>query len=225
MDSRKNHRRPQARPGIRRASRGFTIVELIISMSILLVAASIFYRMVASTSQLREVNRQNAIAADAARVVLEEMRNEDFTQLFYLFNEDPSDDPDGPGTAPGNRFFVEDLVPLPTRPDGLVGEVILPARITKVEQEPSGEAGGKMAMGGAGAGGRALVDELWLREDIPDAELGLPRDLNGDNVVDDSNHAGDYMVLPVSIVVRWQGKYSERSLRVVTMLTDFDPAQ
>ena len=67
-----------------------------------------------------------------------------------------------------------------------------------------------------------FVDELWVREDLVDAELGLPRDLNGDNVVDDQNHAGDYIILPVCIVVRWQGMFGERSLRMVTMLTDFE---
>ena len=183
-------------------------------MSILLVASNIFYRMVASTSKLREVNRENAIAADAARVVIEQMRNEDFTQLFYLFNEDPSDDPDGPGSAPGNRFSVENLEPLASDSAGVVGEIILPARLTPVDSS-----------GQAGAGGAALVEELWLREDLADAELGLPRDLNGDNVIDDTDHAGDYMILPVCVVVRWQGRHSERSLRMVTMLADFDPVQ
>lgn len=201
--------------------KGFTLVELVVAMSVLLVAASIFYRMLASTTQLRDTNRENAVAADAARVCLEEMRNASFSELWALYNDDPSDDPDGPGTAPGNRFRVEDLDPLPGSPGGTVGEVILPAQLTQVEvtvEEPMGKLGG-------GGTTTMIVDELWLREDVVDPELGLPRDLNGDNVVDTLDHAEDYLVLPVCVRIRWQSAFGERSMRVVTMLTDFEVAR
>ena len=199
----------------RAGRRGFTLVEMIIALSIMLVAASIFCRMVASTSKLREVNRENAIAADAARVLLEQMRSVAFSEVFALYNDDASDDPSGAGTAPGNGFSVEDLRPLPTSPNGLVGEVILPVQLVEVEEEA-----GAVKLGGES--GPVVVQELWLREDTVDAELGMPRDLNGDNVVDELDHANDYIILPVCIVVRWQGVFGARSMRVVTMLTDFD---
>jgi prepilin-type N-terminal cleavage/methylation domain-containing protein len=195
--------RPQ---GVRRP--GFTIVELIIALSILLIAASIFYRMVASTAKLRQVNRENAVAADAARVLIEGMRNRTFSELFALYNNDPNDDPGDPGTAPGSLFFVDRLKPLASSPGGLVGEVFLPTRIIEVE---------------VAGGSTVVVEELWVCEDTVDAGLGMPRDLNGDSVVDDQNHADDYIILPVRVVIRWQGMFGERSLRVVTMLTDFEP--
>ncbi len=199
----------------RAGRRGFTLVEMIIALSIMLVAASIFCRMVASTSKLREVNRENAIAADAARVLLEQMRSVAFSEVFALYNDDASDDPSGAGTAPGNGFSVADLRPLPASPNGLVGEVILPIQLVEVEEEA-----GAVKLGGES--GPVVVQELWLREDTVDAELGMPRDLNGDNVVDELDHANDYIILPVCIVVRWQGVFGARSMRVVTMLTDFD---
>jgi prepilin-type N-terminal cleavage/methylation domain-containing protein len=222
MDDGKNDRRTLASPEVcpSRLSRGrrsgFTILELVVALGILLIASSIFFRLVASTSKLREVNRENAIAADAARVVIEQMRNRPFSDLFKLYNADPADDPGGAGTAPGNLFFVDRLRPLATSPGGLVGEVLLPSQLTEVEV--AGGRGGTQL----GGGGTVIVEELWLREDVIDDGLGLPRDLNGDNVVDELNHATDYIILPVRVVVRWQGVFSERSLRVVTMLTDFE---
>jgi len=89
-----------------------------------------------------------------------------------------------------------------------VGEVFLPTRIIEVE---------------VAGGSTVVVEELWVCEDTVDADLGMPRDLNGDSVVDDQNHADDYIILPVRVVIRWQGMFGERSLRVVTMLTDFEP--
>lgn len=219
MDARRNCKptfdSDETRPhGARRS--GFTIVELIIALSILLIAASIFYRMVASTAKLRQVNRENAIAADAARVLIEEMRNRTFSELFALYNNDSSDDPGGPGTAPGNLFSVDRLTPLASSPGGQVGEVFLPSRVTEVEIAGGGS-GGKWS----GGGGTVVVEELWVCEDAVDADLGMPRDLNGDSVIDEENHAGDYIVLPVRVVIRWKGMFGERSLRMVTMLTDF----
>ena len=86
------------------------------------------------------------------------------------------DDPDGLGSAPGHRFAVEGLDPLPTALDGLIGEVHLPG----VEVEP----------------------RKWqLREDQVLPALGLPRDLNGDSILDEGDHALDYVPLPVRVTI------------------------
>ena len=65
-----------------RARRGATLVEMMVVMTIMIAAASIFSQMVVATAQLREVQRENAIAAEAARVLIEEIRNEDFRDVF-----------------------------------------------------------------------------------------------------------------------------------------------
>ena len=57
-----------------------------------------------------------------------------------------------------------------------------------------------------------------LREDIKDASLGMPRDLNGDGVIDSENHAGDYVLLPVKVRIDWKGITGERSFEVCTVL-------
>ena len=57
-----------------------------------------------------------------------------------------------------------------------------------------------------------------LREDAEDARLGMPRDLNGDGVIDAANHAGNYRLLPVRVSVTWRGVNGLRTLTVESML-------
>jgi len=195
--------------------------------SVVLVAVSIFYQMVLSTKRLRVLNHENAVAVEAARCVIEQMRNEEFDEVFELFNADPSDDPGGGGTAPGYRFAVPGLEPLDSAEDGLIGEVMLPALL--VEEPPAGgggQVGGMQQVGGGGGGGGGGVvvvaePEWQLREDFVDTELGLPRDLSGDSIIDDEDHSADYLILPIRIRMRWQGVYGERTLDLYTMVGEF----
>ena len=176
----------------RRGRRGLTAIELMVVMTILLVAISAFSGTVASAFNQRGVNRENAIAATAAGNLLETMRDQDFAQLFALYNEDPADDPGGAGSAPGNRFAVDGLDPAPGAVGGAIGEVIFPT--------VAGE----------------------LREDVADDRLGMPRDLDGDHVIDSADHAGDYFRLPVAIRLRWTGKAGVREMTVHSMLCVFE---
>ena len=78
--------------------------------------------------------------------------------------------------------------------DGLAGQVIFPTRV-----------------GFPGA----------LREDVVDAKLGMPRDLDGDGVIDTANHAGNYRLLPVIVRVRWRGATGNASAELRTMLGNY----
>ena len=49
-----------------------------------------------------------------------------------------------------------------------------------------------------------------LSEEAAFEALGLPRDLNGDSMIDDRDHSDDYQVLPVLIRIEWQGKSGSR---------------
>ena len=53
---------------------------------------------------------------------------------------------------------------------------------------------------------------LVLREDVADATLGMPRDLNGDGAVDADDHSDDYIVLPVRITLQWRGQSTVRQM-------------
>lgn len=94
------------------------------------------------------------------------------------------------GTSPGANFAVAGLTPAPDDEDGFVGTIQFP-----------------------GTGKE-------LHEDGEDAELGLPRDIDGDGAVDGEDHASDYRILPVRIAISWTGQNGARTFELVTVLTE-----
>lgn len=90
--------------------------------------------------------------------------------------------------SPGPNFAVDGLEPRAGDADGLAGQVVFP-------------------MIGAA-----------LREDVDDAQLEMPRDLNNDGAVDALDHSGDYRVLPVIIRVEWRGVNGDGRLEYRTRL-------
>ena len=53
----------------------------------------------------------------------------------------------------------------------------------------------------------------------------MPRDLSGDHVVDDLDHAADYFRLPVAVHLEWQGEVGVRSLVFHAMFCEFEYAE
>lgn len=168
------------------------MVELMVALSIMTVCGYLLSSTITATMAHRVAEREMAVATRAIQNVFEDMRNEEFGLVYALYNDDPNDDPGGTGTAPGRNFLVDGLAPLAGDPDGFVGAVVMPS--------PSGA----------------------LREDVEDAELSLPRDLNGDAKIDDGDHASDYIVMPVRVVVEWNGYAGPRRLEMFTMLADLE---
>lgn len=182
----------------RKSRRGMTLIEIAFALPIVLVAFSMMLQTLTAGAGLREVGRESWIASGAAQDVLERMRNEDYRDVFRLYNADPFDDPLGPGTAPGNLFEVPALTAANPEQAGMVGEVEFAAWNTGSEVVP-----------------------VWeVREDIPDARLGTPRDLNADSLIDDANHAEDFSILPVIVTLRWRGRLGPREFRLHTVLSE-----
>ena len=123
------------------------------------------------------------------------MRGLEFEELYARFNVDTSDDPES-GDSPGPWFQVQGLQPLSSSTSGFQGMIHLPEHL-----RPDGGS--------------------ELREDLIDSELGMPRDLTGDNLIDGADHAQDYMILPVRVRVEWRGHCGERSFELVTLMTEF----
>ncbi len=195
-----HQRRLRGRVGLARAVQGgsqsgLSLVEVSLVMVIMLVAISIFGNTVLSTARLRGLNRENALAAEAARTVVERMLNLPFEERYASYNSAAGDDPLGAGTAPGSRFAIAGLAPVPEAADGLIGELVFPD--IDVAGTPE------------------------LRESLADPLLGMPRDLNGDLVVDDKDHAKDYILLPVLVRLRWLGGSGRREFRVYTQMADY----
>ena len=157
---------------------------------VLTVAVGMLSSTMVSTARLRPIQRETALASEAARAQLETMRARPFDELFALYNADPADDPGGAGTAPGAAFAVPALDPQTGDEDGLVGVVRMPAAAAP------------------------------LREDAADASLGLPRDLDADGELDGADHAGDYEILPVEIRLEWKGAAGPQDLVIYTMFAD-----
>jgi type II secretory pathway pseudopilin PulG len=93
------------------------------------------------------------------------------------------------GVSPGSTFTAAGLSARANDADGLVGSIEFPG------------------------------DGVQLIEDVKDVELGMPRDLDRDGAVDALDHAADYVILPVRVVLEWRGANGNRSLELVTVLT------
>ena len=94
----------------------------------------------------------------------------------------------------GAAFDVDGLEPQDGDADGRVGQILFPV-------EP-------------------LLPGI-LREDLNQAELGTPRDLNNDGAIDALDHALDYVVLPVLVRVDWAGPAGDSRVEFRTIISDF----
>ena len=168
------------------------MIELMISMVILTMCCGMLTSTLSSTSTHRLANQERAIAVEAARGVLGDMHNWNFGAVYMTYNADPTDDPEGEGSAPGKYFQVEGLLPSDDDLDGFVGEIFFPTSTGP------------------------------LLESVVDDALGMPRDLNGDMVVDEEDHTLDHLVLPVRLVVQWHGRGGLRTFEISTILADLE---
>jgi hypothetical protein len=164
-----------------------------IEIMVVMIVLTISMAMFSST--LVGTARQNANKREVTRAAEGARR-----QLEILRSEpfdqifalyNPSADDDPPAAAaPGAAFDVEGLEAVPGDPDGRVGEVVF------ASTGPT------------------------LREDAVHAALGMPRDLSGDLAIDDGDHSGDYIILPVLVRVRWQGATGPHVLEMQSLFTD-----
>lgn len=168
---------------------GFTLVELLIAMTILSVAMLGAVGTLTQISSLAGSNRESTLAYQSARAMLERVQAVPFEEALQRFNDDPADDPAGPGSAEGMHFAVPGLNLQATDDDGFCGRVLLP---------------------GSGT--------TSLREDLVDAGFGLPADLNGDGVIDGVDHSADKILLPIRVQVEWIGMSGERTAGFSTVL-------
>jgi prepilin-type N-terminal cleavage/methylation domain-containing protein len=82
-----------------RSQAGFTLLELMVAVVVIVVA---FFGLLLSLhygNVLNETARQLQLAHDGARQAMEAVRAYDFAYIYYSFNANTADDPNGPGTA------------------------------------------------------------------------------------------------------------------------------
>ncbi len=184
----------RGRSGVRPASgtrSGFTLIEMLVSFAALLVVLLGFTRMLLSSRMASSTNHASTVAKEAGRSMIETLEAADFQDVFALYNDDPADDPGGPGTAPGADFAVRGLDADRDDADDLAGEILFPVQ------------------------GGELCETLAL------PQFGLPADLNGDGDPDDANVTDDYRLLPVIVRVEWQNSSGTGRVEFRTLIGDF----
>lgn len=174
-----------------RRTRGMTLLEVTISIAVMTIAMAMFSSVITATTRIGTEKRLASVASHAARSQLERLRCQPFAEVWRLYNESPADDPGGAGSGPGPHFEVPGLKPVQGDVDGFVGRVVLPHV------------------------GTALL------ENALDERFGLPRDLNGDTLIDESDHAVNYEILPVMVELEWDTPLGPRRLEMHTMLAGY----
>lgn len=163
-------------------------------ITLLVISVGGFTRVILSASRATSTQHEWTVAQEAARGVIETLHAADFADVFARYNDDASDDP-ASGASPGAGFAVASLSPMAGDADGLAGEIVFPTT--------------------------HVLGALELREDAFVPRLEMPRDLNGDGVVDDEDHAGDYRILPVLVRVEWRSPAGKARLEMATLLADY----
>ena len=120
---------------IKMKQKGFTLVEVMGTVSIMSIGILGLFQTLLLTTRLNTFSREKTIAMEAAREKLEELRVYEFQEIYRAFNSDHSDDPDGPGTGPGPNFEVQGLNVRSDDPDGMTGRIAFPERETTVDPE------------------------------------------------------------------------------------------
>lgn len=181
---------------LRRSRRkGLTLVEIAVGCVILVTGVLSFAQAMISLERAQQHTREVGRATQAARQVLEGIQAQAFAEAFRYYNGTPTDDPGGAGTAPGKNFSVPGLSAKADDPDGFVGEVIFPT--------PADQPG-------------------VLRENTVDAKLGMPRDLNGDGLINNlADYSTTYTILPVRVRVEWVGVGGPGVVELRTLLGNF----
>lgn len=163
------------------ARRGFTLIELAIATSILMIGIVSVLSATSQMHSLRKVNRERTLAQNAVRSMAERI---------HASSHGFSDQPEtwaqqvlatyGPGGSGGNTFAVEGLAP----EEGAVG--VGSIRIGTDETDTDAELG---------------------------ADLGMPRDLDGDGDAADADVSATGRILPVVLTLRWRGENGVHLMR------------
>jgi len=109
---------------IRSASGGMTLVEVMISMMVMLVAVGGTLGTISGHLMLGDSARETALAYQEAQRVVETMKAENFGEVFARYNDPTGDDPDA--SSAGAHFEVPGLTPWKTDADGRVGRILFP---------------------------------------------------------------------------------------------------
>jgi prepilin-type N-terminal cleavage/methylation domain-containing protein len=162
------------------ARKGFTLLEVTLAMSVLVVAMMAISATTLRVHTLRRQNHERSVAENAVRMIAERIQSASRLARTNPAGWAPTMIADlNPGGSVGNTFDLFELTP--TNAGSSVGS------ITVVTNENTTDA--------------AL-----------DAQLGMPRDLDGDGLVANPNVAATARLLPVIVRARWKGVSGDQEI-------------
>jgi len=112
--------RPLAPRSGRACERGSALIETTVALMLFAVGAVAVLGTISYSFALDLTNRETALAMQAARDKLEEIRAQPLADVVVSYNADVADDPDGTATAPGDTFTVAGLQQVGSDPIGTV---------------------------------------------------------------------------------------------------------
>ncbi|NOT29170.1 MAG: hypothetical protein HOP15_01840 [Planctomycetes bacterium] len=112
------------RAGPRAPKQGFTLIELMVSFSALMVVLLGFSRMLLSSHMASSTTHEATLAKEAARSMIELLQATPLAEIYPSRNSNTADDP--VGGAPGAGFAVRGLEAPLGDPDGLPGRILFP---------------------------------------------------------------------------------------------------
>lgn len=122
----------------RRRQRGMTLLEVMAASGIFVIAAGGILMLTASMERHDRLIHEYELAESTARRVVEDIQYrglDSFFDLYFQYDTDPSNDPDGSGTAPGpdmSDLTVPGLQPSSDSPTGNLVEIIMHTDETEV---------------------------------------------------------------------------------------------
>jgi type II secretory pathway pseudopilin PulG len=161
--------------GIHRREQGFSLVEVMVSFSVLVIVLVGFSRMLVSSRLASSTTHEATLAKQAARSMVEVLQATPLDDAYAMYNANDGDDPGAAGSAPGNGFSVPGLEAPEGDADGLPGAILFP------------EANG-------------VLSELQIA-----ARYGWPMDMDRDGDVSSADVSSTYSILPVVVRVEWRG--------------------
>lgn len=106
--------------------RGFTLIEMLVAFSALMVVLLGLSRMLLSSQMAMNTTHEATLARQAAREQIEVLYAATVADVYATYNADAGDDPNGAGTAPGVGFEVAGLEAPLGDADGLPGRILFP---------------------------------------------------------------------------------------------------
>ncbi len=191
----------------RSGSAGTGLVDVLLAMSVIIAAALTAFHLTVSTVATGAANERSNAARLIMRKAMTDLEHRSFEDVFRAFNDDPSDDPDGPNSSPGAETLYE--VVRNTANGGLhirqldgASDTSHPAGLFKVIVEfPTSSDG-------------------FLSETRSDFLQGFTPDLNRDGHTGDSHlRVTEVDVLPMRLRVVWEGASGAESLEMARVFS------